>query len=69
VTGLVGAGLKAPMELTHNMARGFHNLPKMYGDEVRPVEKVTDVQSGLVAAGKVGPPTVSLILITTSVSG
>lgn len=36
------------------MARGFHNLPKMYGDEtVRPLEKVTDVQSGLQAAGKV----------------
>jgi hypothetical protein len=54
VSGLVGAGLKAPMDITHNMARGFHNLPKMYGDEtVRPVEKVTDVQSGLQAAGKV----------------
>jgi hypothetical protein len=69
VTGLVGAGLKAPMELTHNMARGFHNLPKMYGDEVRPVEKVTDVQSGLVAAGKVSPPLFYFILMITSVSG
>jgi hypothetical protein len=55
ITGLVGAGLKAPMDITHNVARGFHNLPKMYGDEtVRPLEKVTDVQSGLQAAGKVG---------------
>ena len=55
MTGIVGAGLKAPMDITHNMARGFHNLPKMYGDEtVRPLEKVTDVQSGLQAAGKVG---------------
>lgn len=54
ITGLVGAGLKAPMDITHNVARGFHNLPKMYGDEtVRPLEKVTDVQSGLQAAGKV----------------
>jgi len=53
ITGLVGAGLKAPMDITHNVARGFHNLPKMYGDEtVRPLEKVTDVQSGLQAAGK-----------------
>jgi hypothetical protein len=43
------------MDITHNMARGFHNLPKMYGDEtVRPLDKVTDVQSGLQAAGKVG---------------
>jgi hypothetical protein len=57
------------MELTHNMARGFHNLPKMYGDEVRPVEKVTDVQSGLVAAGKVSPPLFYFILMITSVSG
>ncbi len=54
MTGIVGAGLKAPMDITHNVARGFHNLPKMYGDEtVRPLEKVTDVQSGLQAAGKV----------------
>ena len=54
VTAIVGAGLKAPMDITHNVARGFHNLPKMYGDEtVRPLEKVTDVQSGLQAAGKV----------------
>jgi hypothetical protein len=42
------------MDITHNVARGFHNLPKMYGDEtVRPLEKVTDVQSGFQAAGKV----------------
>ena len=54
VTGLVGAGLRAPMDLTHNVARGFHNLPKLYGDEtVREVDRVTDVQSGLMAAGKV----------------
>ncbi|KAE9373935.1 hypothetical protein N431DRAFT_374616 [Stipitochalara longipes BDJ] len=53
VTGILGAGLKAPMDITHNVARGFHNLPKMYGDDtVRPLEKVTDVQSGLQAAGK-----------------
>lgn len=54
VSGIGGAVLKAPMDITHNVARGFHNLPKMYGDEtVRPLEKVTDVQSGLHAAGKV----------------
>jgi hypothetical protein len=54
VTAIVGAGLRAPMDITHNVARGFHNLPKLYGDEtVRPLEKVTDVQSGLQAAGKV----------------
>jgi hypothetical protein len=42
------------MEITMNVSRGFHNLPKMYGDEVREVERVVDVQSGLQAAGKVG---------------
>lgn len=36
------------------LARGFHNAPKLYGDDtVRPQEKVTDFQSGLKAAGKV----------------
>lgn len=54
VSGIVGAAVKAPMDITHNVARGFHNLPEMYGDEtVRPLDKVTGVQSGLEAAGKV----------------
>jgi len=54
ITGILGAGLKVPMDITHNVARGFHNLPQMYSDDtVRPLEKVTDVQSGLQAAGKV----------------
>jgi hypothetical protein len=49
------------MDITHNVARGFHNLPKMYGDDtVRPLEKVTDVQSGLQAAGKVSSIHISL---------
>ena len=53
VTGLMGAGLRAPMDITMNVSRGFHNLPKMYGDQVREVDRVVDVQSGLQAAGKV----------------
>ena len=52
---IVGAGLKSPMDFTLGIARGFHNAPKLYGDEsVRQADKVTDLQSGLKAAGKVG---------------
>ena len=41
------------MDFTLGIARGFHNAPKLYGDDtVRPQEKVTDLQSGLKAAGK-----------------
>jgi len=45
--------MKSPMDFTLGIARGFHNAPKLYGDDtVRPQEKVTDLQSGLKAAGK-----------------
>jgi hypothetical protein len=41
------------MDFTLGLARGFHNAPKLYGDDtVRPQERVTDLQSGLKAAGK-----------------
>ena len=51
---MVEAGLKSPMDFTLGIARGFHNAPKLYGDEsVRPSEKITGIQSGLRAAGKV----------------
>lgn len=51
---IVGAGLKSPMDFTLGIARGFHNAPKLYGDDtVRQQEKVTDFQSGLKAATKV----------------
>ncbi|KAL6713865.1 hypothetical protein ACLMJK_008359 [Lecanora helva] len=50
---IVGAGLKSPMDFTLGIARGFHNAPKLYGDEsVRQADKVTGLQSGLKAAGK-----------------
>ena len=65
ISRIVGAGLKSPMDFTLGLARGFHNAPKLYGDDtVRPQEKVTDFQSGLKAAGKVSetdrPPDQSL---------
>lgn len=51
---IVGAGLKSPMDFTLSLARGFHNAPKLYGDDsVRQADKVTGLQSGLKAAGKV----------------
>lgn len=51
---IVGAGFKSPMDFTLSVARGFHNAPKLYGDEsVRQADKVTGLQSGLKAAGKV----------------
>ena len=53
---MVEAGLKSPMDFTLSIARGFHNAPKLYGDKsVRPSEKITGIQSGLRAAGKVYP--------------
>lgn len=51
---IVSAGLKSPMDFTLGIARGFHNAPKLYGDDtVRQADKITDFQSGLKAAGKV----------------
>ena len=54
VKQIVGAGLKSPMDFTLSLAQGFHNAPKLYGDQtVRQADKVTGIQSGLKAAGKV----------------
>lgn len=55
---IVGAGFKSPMEFSLNVAKGFHNVPKLYGGEVRQVDKVTDLQSGMKTAAKVSisPP-------------
>lgn len=50
---IVGAGVKAPMTFTHGLTRGFHNAPKLYGEEVREYENVTDLKSGLLVSGKV----------------
>lgn len=35
-----------------NVARGFHNAPKLYGDEVRTTDRITDFSSGVRAAAK-----------------
>ena len=50
---IVSAGMKSPMDFTNALAKGFHNAPKLYGDTtVRKSEKITDLQSGIKAAGK-----------------
>lgn len=50
---IVGAGLKSPMDFTMALAKGFHNAPKLYGDDtVRPAENITGVKSGLMAASR-----------------
>lgn len=50
---IAGAGIKSPMDFTSSLARGFHNAPRLYGDtSVRPSDKITDLSSGLRAAGR-----------------
>lgn len=49
---IVGAGFRSPMDFSLNVAKGFHNVPKLYGADVRQVDKVTDLQSGLRTAAK-----------------
>lgn len=54
VSRLTKATLRSPMTFTVGMAQGAHNMPRMWGDKtVRPQEKITDLGSGLKAAGKV----------------
>jgi hypothetical protein len=48
------AGFRSPFEVMLMAARGFHNMPALYGDEsVRPPERITGVVSGFGAMGKV----------------
>ncbi|KAL9124890.1 MAG: hypothetical protein Q9217_005833 [Psora testacea] len=53
--GLAQAGealAKVPMDLSLAIAQGFHNAPRLYGDDtVRTAPRVTGIQSGLRAAG------------------
>ncbi|RPA96557.1 UDP-Glycosyltransferase/glycogen phosphorylase [Choiromyces venosus 120613-1] len=46
------AGARAPMEVSLAVAQGFHNAPRLFGDEVRHPYRITGLQSGLRAAGK-----------------
>jgi hypothetical protein len=67
---IIGAGFKSPMDFSLNVAKGLHNVPKLYGADVRQVDKVTDFQSGIRTAAKVCFDTLfrcSLLTITTGV--
>ncbi|PBP19002.1 CHIP6 protein [Diplocarpon rosae] len=47
ISRIVGTGLKAPMDFTNNISKGFNNVPKLYGDDtVREDVKVTGLASG-----------------------
>ena len=49
---VIGASLKSPMDITLALSKGFHNMPRLYGEEVRPVDRVTGLKSGITTAGK-----------------
>jgi UDP:flavonoid glycosyltransferase YjiC (YdhE family) len=50
---IASAGMKSPLDFTMGLAKGFHNAPKLYGDDtVRPSDKITGFSSGLKAAAK-----------------
>lgn len=52
---IFNAGIRSQMNFSMSVSRGFHNAPKLYGDDtVREIDKVTDIRSGFRAAGKVG---------------
>lgn len=45
--------LRPAMDFTLAIARGFHNAPKLYGDDtVRAQDKIVDFKTGIAAAGK-----------------
>jgi UDP:flavonoid glycosyltransferase YjiC (YdhE family) len=49
----VKAFVQTPVEVSVSLTKGFHNLPKLWGDDtVRPQEQVSDFKSGAMAAGK-----------------
>lgn len=45
--------VQSPMELSVSFTRGFHNAPKLWGDDtVRPQERVSDFKTGMNALGR-----------------
>ncbi|KAJ6172823.1 UDP-Glycosyltransferase/glycogen phosphorylase [Penicillium chermesinum] len=49
----VKAMVQGPVDMSVNFARGFHNMPRLWGDEtVRPQERVSDFKSGVKAVGR-----------------
>ena len=53
VSRIVSTGVKSQMNFCLGLAKGFRNIPRLYNDDtVRPIEKVTDLNSGIKVAGK-----------------
>jgi hypothetical protein len=52
LTRVIGASLKSPMDITLALSKGFHNIPRTYGEKVRTVDRVTGLKSGIATAGK-----------------
>jgi UDP:flavonoid glycosyltransferase YjiC (YdhE family) len=45
--------IQGPVDISNNLTRGLHNMPKLWGDSsVRPQERVTDFRSGMKAVGR-----------------
>ena len=62
------AGFRSPFEVMLQAARGFHNVPTLYGDEsVRPSERITGIVSGFEAMGKVSQLFFSSKIILTGI--
>lgn len=50
---IVKAAVQSPMDLSMSITEGFHNAPKLWGDDtVRPQQQVNDFKSGAKAVGK-----------------
>jgi UDP:flavonoid glycosyltransferase YjiC (YdhE family) len=50
---IIKALIQAPVNISVNLTRGAHNVPKLWGDDtVRPQERVTDFRSGMKAVGR-----------------
>ncbi|THC90236.1 hypothetical protein EYZ11_010297 [Aspergillus tanneri] len=49
----VRAVVQGPVDISVNWVRGFHNMPRLWGDDtVRPQERVSDFKSGVKAVGR-----------------
>ena len=52
VSRIARSSARAPMDVSLAVAQGFHNAPRLYGDEVRRPARITGFHSGMQAAGK-----------------
>ncbi|KAF3042125.1 hypothetical protein E8E12_005273 [Didymella heteroderae] len=49
----VRALVQGPVNISVNLTRGMHNIPKLWGDDtVRPQERVSDLKTGVKAVGR-----------------